>query len=118
MLCISFLEQSAELRLTELPVLRVGEVYEKYRALLGETGRLGRTVGREALRTLARCRLIAPAEGKRLRLQDLDQQLTLLPTLRLAIDVERLDQATALLERYIAEPEVDAEDEEDEVESA
>ena len=111
-LCISYLEQEAELQLAELPSLTFGELYQKYRALLGETGRLRKTYVYAALRTFQRYHLIAPPEGRSLRSQDPDQPFVLLPTLRLVIDAERLEDAGALLEKYRADQEEDHEGDE------
>ena len=115
-LCLSYLEQQAELRLAETPLITMADLRQKYLSLLGDTGRLTQTGLRDALQTLRRYRLIEPLNSRRWNPQNPDQGIQLLPTLRLTLDVERLEQVHERLAAYAAQ--AGAGDEEAEEEDA
>ncbi len=103
-LCVSYLEQQAELRLTETPLITMADLRLKYLSLLGDSGRLTQTGLREALQTLRRYRLIDAVGGRRFNPQNPDQGIQLLPTLRLALDVEQIQQVQERLAAYARQP--------------
>lgn len=109
-LCLIYLEQSAELRLTEFPVLTLSELRTRYRALLGDARRLTPTGLRDALRVLRRYRLIDTVGGRDFTPQDPEQHIILLPTLRLALDFEQLLDAQQALTIYAQTSEVSESD--------
>ena len=112
-LCLSYLERQAELRLTEAPIITMADLRQKYLNLLGNTGRLTQTGLRDALQALRRYRLVEPADGRRLNPQNPEQVVQLLPTLRLALDVERLEQVQERLAAYAQQPEGEEAEEEE-----
>lgn len=107
LLCLTYLEQRSTIQLADTPLITLADLRQKYRTLLGDTKRLTQTGLRDALATLRRYRLIEAPDGRRFNPQDPDSRLLLLPTLRLALAVERLEEIGPLLDRYRGAPDED-----------
>ncbi len=102
--CLAYLEGRAAVQLAATPMLSMADLRQKYLSLLGDTKRLTQTGLRDGLQTLRRYRLIDSADGRRLLPQNPDQGILLLPTLRLVLDVEGIEEVLELLERYRQAP--------------
>ena len=100
-LTLAYLEkQQAGGSLARWPGMTLDELRQKYISVIGKTDRLLTTHVREALNTLRRYRLIEPVGGKAINPQNTQQVIQLLPTLRMALNVEKLGDAEQVVRRY------------------
>jgi hypothetical protein len=100
-LCLAYMErQEAGRSLARWPGITLDELRQKYITVVGKTDRLLPTNVRDALNTLRRYRLIEPIDGRALKPENTGQVIQLLPTLRMALNVDKLTDAEQLVKKY------------------
>src|SRR5450759_2812739 len=86
--------------LTRYPVVTIGEVVERYAALLPNQSLREKTSLEEALRTLQSAKLIRAATGGSLHANDTDKQIELLPALEIVIPSNEIAALADRLREY------------------
>jgi hypothetical protein len=100
LLRLLYAEKQEHLQLTRYPVVTIGEISQRYAEFFpGE--RVRKKSSREdALRTLAHLKLLRPANGTTLRLNDLEQPLELLPSFEIVVPANEIAAIAERLHTY------------------
>ncbi len=89
-----------DLALTRYPVVTIGEIYQRYVEFFPGQVIRKKTSLEEALRTLVNLKLIRPAGGGILRVNNGEQQIELLPTLQVVVAANEIAAVAERLREY------------------
>ncbi len=96
LLCLTYEEQRALLSLTDFPIIKISDLRQKYEQFLGE--QIGNTPLADGLNNLRRYKLIKPLDGRTFDPKsNPEQDIQLLPTLHMVLNVEGLEQVQQML---------------------
>ncbi len=89
-----------DLALTRYPVVTVGEIYQRYAEFFPGQVIRKKTSLEEALRALTSLRLIRPAGGGILHVNNSEQQIELLPTLEVVVPANEIQTVAERVREY------------------
>ena len=98
LLCLTYEEKRQEVHLTDVPTMTIIDLKEKYKTVLNKD--VKRTPLGDSLNSLQNYKLIRSLDGRRFNPTDVDQIILLLPTLRLVLEIDRLEDVKKLLEEW------------------
>ncbi len=98
LLCLMYEEGRSSILATELPIIKISDLRQKYLQLLGEE--ISNTPLADGLNNFRRYKLIKPWEERVFDPKNPEQLIQLLPTLHMVLRVEGIEEVKKLLEIY------------------
>lgn len=98
LLCLTYEEKRQDVHLTETPTMTIADLKEKYKVVLNKD--VKRTPLGDSLNSLQTYKLIRSVDGRRFKPTEADQTILLLPTLRLVLEIDKLEDVYKLLTEW------------------